>query len=107
MKHLESWLKRMRVFSDLSAWFLIAPALAVLWFIDAPTAKALLQWSMFGIVMAGVGVMVSRLVFPDLHLNDFLKRAYNGGIGAAIVSASVILFVGIVFLGLIVWAKPL
>jgi hypothetical protein len=106
MKHLESWLKRVKVFSDLSAWFLIAPAFAALWFMDPPTAKALLQWSLFGIVMAGVAVMVSRLVFPDLHLNDFIKRAYNGGIASAIVSAAVILFVGLVFFGLVYWAKP-
>lgn len=107
MQRLRHVTKRLVSFTDLSAWFLIAPAYAVLWWIDPPTAKALLQWSMYGIVMAGVAVIISRIVFPDLNLSVYLNAArFPNGTGNAIVAAALILFVGIVFFTLVFWAKP-
>lgn len=107
MRHLQHVTKRLRSFGDLSAWLLIAPALAALWWIDAPTAKSLVEWSLFGIVMAGVAVIISRLVFPDLHLREYLEAArYPDGTANAIVAAALIVFVAIVFFTLVYWAKP-
>lgn len=103
---IESWLKRLKVFSDLSAWLLIAPACFALWWVDPAVAKTLLQWSLFGIVMAGVAVMISRLIFPDLSLHEFVKSAAGGNVAASIVAAAVIAFVAAVFIGMVVWAKP-
>lgn len=106
MKMLDKWKKRLGALIDLSAWMLIAPAFLILFWVDPAAAKALVQWSLFGVVMAGVAVMISRLVFPDIHLLEHVDKAKRGSLPNAIVAASVVAFVGILFIGLILWAKP-
>lgn len=107
MKMLESWTRRLAALFDKSAWLLIAPAFAALYFIDAPSALTLAQWSLFALVIAGFAVVVSRIVFPQINLTRMLTEALQeNNLAAGFIIAALILFVGMVMLTLAIWAKP-
>lgn len=91
---------------DKSAWLLIGPAFLALFFIDAAMAKTLFQWTIFGIVLAGASVIISRLVFPQIRLTSLVDSAHTDkNTAAGIIVAAIILFVGIVMMSLVLWAK--
>lgn len=101
-----SFFKRLRALGDKSAWLLIAPAAMALFFIDASAAKTLLQWSLFGIVLAGVSIVISRIVFPQINLTDLVQDAYvEHNRASGLIASALILFVALIFIGLVVWAK--
>lgn len=104
-KLFESWKKRILVLLDKSAWMLIAPAFFGLYFIDAATATTLIQWGLFALVLAGVSVMISRIIFPQIDLGALVKRAEESPVGAAIVATGVVTFVALIMLALVIWAK--
>lgn len=104
-EYLEGRFLRIRALFDRSAWLLIAPALIVLFFIDASLAKTLMTWSLFGLALAGVSIVISRLVFPQIHLTSLLEQVEKENHAAAIVVAAVILFVALVMMSLVIWAK--
>lgn len=102
---IESW-PRAKVVLDKSAWILIAPGLALLWLIDPAAAKTLLQWSIYGVVLSGMAVVISRLIFPQIDLSELVDNAYEkANVASAIIAAAVVLFVGILVLALVLWAK--
>ena len=91
---------------DKSAWLLMAPAITVLYFIDPAMAKTLLQWTVFGVVLAGAAVIISRIVFPQIRLSDLIDAAkFEKNIAAGVIVGAVIIFVGMIMLSLVVWAK--
>lgn len=91
---------------DKSAWLLIGPAFLALFFIDAAMAQTLFQWTIFGVVLAGAAVIISRLVFPQIGLTDLVESAKTeNNTAAGIIVAAIILFVGIVMMSLVLWAK--
>lgn len=106
MTALEKTLSRLGALIDGSAWLLILPALAVLFVIDAPMAKTLMQWSLYFLVVAGLAVMISRIVFPHIRLDAFIQRAEAGDRAAACVVGHVVLFVGLLILAFVLWARP-
>lgn len=97
--------KRLVPFLDLSAWVLLLVALIPLFFIDRAMALTMVQWTLFGLALAGVSVVISRIVLPQLDLNEWVARARENDPGAPLVILSIVLFLGIVFLGLVLWAK--
>lgn len=106
MTMIESWLMRLAALFDKSAWLLVAPAIVALYFIDRPLALTFAQWGLFFLVLAGMAVVISRIVFPQIDLGDFLQRARDGNPAAGMVSAAVILFVGMLLLAAAVyWIK--
>jgi len=107
MTMIESWLKRLSALVDKSALMLILPAFLALYFIDQPSAVTLAQWSLFALVIAGVAVIISRIVFPQIDLAKMLKEACDENNAAAgVVIGALVLFVGLVMLTLVLWAKP-
>lgn len=97
---------RIGALTDASAWLLIAPALAALYVIDPALAKTFAQWSIFGLVLAGAAVMISRIIFPQIDLQALVKSVLEDrSTAAGIVAASVVFFVGLVMLSLVIWAK--
>lgn len=102
---LASFWKRIAVLGDKSALVLIVPALAILYFIDQAMAVTLVQWLVFAPVLAGVAVHISRIVFPQISLNTFFTEAEKGNVASGIVAAAVILFVALIVLALVIWAK--
>lgn len=97
--------KRTKALVDKSAWMLIIPPLIVLYFVDQAMMQTMLQWMSFAPVLAGVAIIVSRVVFPQIHLTTLVGEAIRGNSAAAIVAASLILFVSLVVLALVIWAK--
>lgn len=102
---LKSFLTRFRVLGDKSALFLILPFVAALFFIDTPMLKTLIQWLIFAPIIAGVAVMVSRVVFPQVDLTRLIKETHEGNKASAILAGSLFLFVGVLVFSLVTWAK--
>lgn len=97
---------RMGALLDKSAWLLIVPAFAGLYFIDRTMALTLIEWALFAIVLSGVAIIVSRICFPQIHLDDLLDLVtLQKNTAAAIVAAALILFVALLIFSLVFWAK--
>jgi len=106
---LFSWLDnypRIKAFVDKSAWLLIAPALLIAWLTDPILLYTVTSWCVYAVGVAGVSVMISRLIFPQARLTEMIESAlYDKNTGAGLVAAGIILFVGIVMISIIVWSK--
>lgn len=91
---------------DASAWLLMAPALAALYAVDPAMAKTLVEWTIFGAVLSGAAVIISRIVFPQIKLTELVEDAKNeNNTAAGIIVGSVVVFVGVLILALVLWAK--
>lgn len=97
--------KRLRALGDKSAWLLIVPACALLYYIDDAMTKTLVQWLVFAPVFAGIAIVVSRFVFPQINLSELVRRAEDGNLAAGVVVAGLLIFVALVLQGLVGWAK--
>lgn len=98
-------MKRIRALIDKSAWILILPAVAYLFFIDTAMVRTLLEWTAYALVLSGIAIIISRVTFPEIELDQLMKDVANGSRAAATVIASIVLFVGLVMLSLVLWAK--
>ena len=97
---------RLGAIADKSAWLLMGPSIASLYAIDPALATTLLQWGLFGLVLAGVAIIISRLVFPQIQLTALVESAHGEkNTAAGLVVSAIILFVGLVMLSLVLWAK--
>lgn len=106
MQNLFKFFGRLGALFDKSAWLLIAPAFIGLFLIDHTMAITLIEWALFAIVLSGVAIIVSRICFPQIHLDALLAMATDGrNIGAAIVASSLIIFVALLIFSLVFWAK--
>lgn len=106
LKLIASRFRRFRAMFDKSAWLLIAPALVIIFLIDASLGRTLLTWSAFGVAIAGVSVIISRIIFPQIDLSALVRQVSDRqNTAAGIVVAAIILFVGLVMLALVMWAK--
>lgn len=98
--------RRIRAMFDKSAWLLIAPALLAIFFLDPALGKTLVTWSAFGIAIAGISVIISRIIFPQFKLTELYDHAVERrNLAAAVMACSIVAFVGIVMLALVIWAK--
>lgn len=88
-----------------SVWILVVPAAVLLCLTDLSFVETMVQWASFSLVLAGVAIMVSMVVLPQLNLTDLVDLAKGGSIPAAIMVAALVLFLGILFYTLIFWAK--
>lgn len=102
---ISSWTRRLGALIDKSAWLLIAPALGGLLCIDPAMALTLVQWALFALVLAGVAVVISRIVFPQVNLNELVALAVQGNRAAGAVAAALVIFVALLFIGIVLWAK--
>ncbi len=105
LAYFRSLFRRLSALFDKSALVLIVPAVCVLVAIDPPMLKTLVQWMAFAPILAGVAIIVSRIVFPQIQLTDLINDARAGNTGSGIVAASVIGFVAVIVLALVTWAK--
>lgn len=108
IKRLLARLKvRLLPFFDLSAWVLVIVALIPLFFIDRAMALTLVQWTLYGLALAGVAVVICRVVLPQIDLSEWVEYARdpNGPPGAHWIVVGVMVFLAITFLGLVLWAK--
>jgi uncharacterized membrane protein len=98
-------LKRTRALADKSAWLMIAPCALAIYFIDEAMFKTLIQWLLFAPILAGVAVIVSRIVFPQINLTDLVTEVKSGNVSAGILSGALVLFVALLVHALVTWAK--
>lgn len=98
--------KRLAPFVDMTAWVLVLVSLIPLWIIDNATALTLIQWTAYGLALAGISVVICRVVFPQIDLKVYLREAKDAeNIAAAIVVLGVCIFLSFVLLSLTLWAK--
>ncbi len=90
---------------DLSAWCLIITAAIPLALFQPSMLITLGTWTAYGIALAGISIMLNRLVLPMVRLQKWLELAREGNVAAAIVVAAVLALYGILFIGMIIWAK--
>lgn len=91
---------------DISAWVLLITSAVPMLLLNPAMVVTLITWTAYGIALAGISVMLNRLVLPQIKLDAFLREALNNGnVAAGIVVAAVLLLLGIFFLGLVLWAK--
>ncbi len=88
-----------------SVWLLILPALLVLSLADFALVKTLVEWSLFALVLAGLAIIVSMVIFPQINLTDLVNRARAGEQPAATVAAALLVFFGLLFYSMVFWAK--
>jgi hypothetical protein len=93
---------------DGRAWLLlIVPALVGLWLIDAAMVKTMTQWGAFAAVLCGVGVILTRIVFPQINVSELMTDVrYKNSTAAGLVVAALILTFGLVVVALVLWVKP-
>lgn len=103
--YLERAVKRLIALIDLSAWVLILPAVVFLSAVDPAMIRTMLEWTSYALVLAGVAIVVSRVTFHQIRIDDLIGQVRRGNRAAATVIASIVVFVGIVFLALVMWAK--
>lgn len=97
--------KRLKALLDKSAWLLILPPLLALFFIDTAMLQTLIQWLVFAPVLAGLAIIVSRVVFPQIHLSTLVEQTRQGNTAAGLLASALVLFVAIVIMALVMWAK--
>lgn len=96
---------RFAAFADKSVLLLVATGAAVLALADWRMLLALLTWTAFAAVLGGVTILISRITFPAIRLTDLIERAKAGDMPAAVMVAALLLYVGLLFLGVATWAK--
>lgn len=98
---------RLTALFDKSAWLMMAPALIGLYYTDQSLAETLVQWTMFALALAGAVVVVSRVIFPQINIGELvdLAKGEQKSLPASIIIGALVLFVGLLFLGMVIWAK--
>jgi uncharacterized membrane protein YjfL (UPF0719 family) len=91
---------------DAHAWLLMLPALLVLALIDWPMVKTMLEWSLFGVVLVGAAIIISRLVFPQIDIAELMRQVRMTNTAAGLVVAGLLIFFGLLVLALAGWSKP-
>lgn len=97
--------KRVMPFFDLTAWVLLVLAFVPLAILDWGMLVTLVQWSAFGLALAANSVVVCRLFFPQVDLSEWVDKAREGSVSAAIVVFAVAVLLSSLFVGLVLWAK--
>jgi hypothetical protein len=105
MNFLASIRRRLAPFVDKSAVVLALVGLAVMYSLDDATTEVLLRWSLFAMVIGALAIVISRITFPQIKLSEMLSRAKEGNMPAAVVTAALILYCALVFIGIALWAK--
>lgn len=105
LEHIHSFLRRFSFLVDKSALFLIVPCAVALYFIDQAMFATLLQWIVFAPMLAGIAIIVSRVTFPQVQLTKLVSEAEDGNKAAGFVAGAIIIFVGLLMLALVLWAK--
>lgn len=95
--------ERFQSLLDVSAWMLILIGVVGIAITSWTLALTLFQFSLVTCVIAGVAIIVSRVVFPQINLAELVNEAKTTPLGAAIVAFSIIVFcIALVFAGAIV-----
>lgn len=100
-----SWRARLSPFADPAMWLLFAVSAIPLAILDPAMLLTMVQWTLLGVLFMGVTILLSRIAFPQLSLDQLKKEAWEGNLGSAVIIAAVVLFMGLTFLGVVLWAR--
>lgn len=103
--YVQSLLKRITALGDKSALLLIVPAVAALYEIDSPLCKTVLEWLLVTPIFAGVAIILSRTIFPQVDLGLLVDEAVLENKAAAIIVAGLMVFCGLLIMALTLWAR--
>lgn len=97
---------RVSPFYDPTAWILIALCAGGVWLFDPVMAKTLLQWVLLFGVFAGIAVIISRHVLPQIRLTAAVEKAMEDNpVAASILVFSVTIFLSALVIALTLWGK--
>lgn len=105
MTAIQSIARRLRALIDKTALLMMLPCIVLLWYIDEAMLLTVVQWLLVAPIITGLAVIVSRMMFPQIELTRLLREAHEGNKAAGIVVAGLLLFVGLLILSLVTWAK--
>lgn len=108
--HLAFWArikKRLLPFLDLTTWILLLIAIVPLAIVNPPMLMTLLQWTAFAVALAGVAVLLCRVMLPMVDLGALYDAACDGTLTMqqAVIFAATVMLLALLFLGLILWGK--
>ena len=105
MNFLKSIWTRICALGDKSGWILLAIG-ALAFAADPKMLASLVSWVAFAFIAAAVTIFVSRLGFPSIKFSELLAMVkHEKNTAAAVVIASVVLYCGLIFVGVVLWAK--
>jgi hypothetical protein len=97
--------RRLAPFFDLTAWVLLLVSAVPLAILDPGTVLTLAHWTAYALGLAGIAVVIARLLFPQVHLSEWVEGARNGSLPAALVVLAITILLSTIFLSLVLWAK--
>jgi len=100
-----NWGARFAALVDGSAWLLILPFVALWYWIDPLDLKIMMAWLLRLPIIVGVTIIISRIFFPSLKLTEFLEEAKRGNVGAGLVVAGLMIFIGMLIMTAAGWSK--
>lgn len=92
-------------FHDPRAWTLIILCAGGVWLFDPVMARTVLEFVLIAGAFAGIAVMISRHVLPQVNLTAHVQQALTGPTGAGLVVLSVALFLSVLVLTLALWGR--
>lgn len=97
--------QRVAPFYDPTAWVLILICAGGVSLFDPVLAKTIVQWVLLFGVFAGVAVIISRHVLPQVSLTAHVEAALAGNVGAGLVVLAVCILLSFLVLSLTLWGK--
>lgn len=105
MGNLKHLFLLIRSLFDQGAWLLMLPAALALIYIDPAMAQTIGQWILVPLVLAGFTIIVTRVMFPQVSIAWLVAEIRQGNVAAGLLAAALVLFVGLVFLGMVLWVR--
>lgn len=105
MEFIDKLGKRLSAFLDKSAWVLVVVGAVVLGLSDVTLLEVLAKWTSFTFIVAGIAIVLSKIVFPTISLSEHLEKVKEGSVASGLVVAAIVVFVASVIYSVIFWAK--
>lgn len=105
MENVKKIFERLGSLLDKSAWIMMVIGMLILGFSDFELLVTLVKWISFTFIVAGVSIFLSRITFSTIDFKEFLEMVRQGNVAAGLVMGAVVLYVAIVGLSVIIWAK--
>jgi hypothetical protein len=100
-----SFRRRIKPFYNPTAWAMILISTGGVSLFDPVMAKTVLEWMLMFGVFAGVAVIISLHVFPEIDLTAHVKNAFGSPTGSGLVVLGVCTFLSFLVLALTLWGK--
>lgn len=105
MENVKKIFERLGSLLDKSAWIMMVIGVTILGLSDFEMLVTLVKWISFTFIVAAVSIFMSRITFSSVDFKEFLEMVRKGNVAAGLVMGAVVLYVGIVGLSVIIWAK--